>query len=140
MCKYQERDPPFSGQGYRPSTASLNNIPFHCMFLYNRAASSKAFKSWQCNKFVQHPHNFKISEIFHPVHSFSVLPIDIVSLFASFQACLYLVMDSDTLSRAYGILWRSILAITPHHHHKAMYDQMWVYSKLTQLKRGCHSF
>lgn len=79
MCESQKRYQPFSGQGYGPSTASLTNIPFHCVYVYNTASPIEAFQSWQCNKFVQLSQNFKIAGRSQASHSFSVLKRTVVS-------------------------------------------------------------
>lgn len=72
MCESYERDPPFPGQGYGCSIASLNNIPFHFhyTYVYSRTSLIEAFKSWQYYKCMQLPGNFKIAIMSQHTHSF----------------------------------------------------------------------
>lgn len=136
---------PFSGQGYRPSTASLNNIPFHYMFIYNRVSLIKAFKtfkSWQCKVLcVQCPHNFKFSERSQLAHSFFVLSTNVISLLW-FLLGLFRINHSSwhPLLEAMGYCGDQFLPSAHTTTTKLCVTRTWVYFMLTQLKSDCYSF
>ena len=141
MRESQKRYQPFSGQGYGPFTASLNNIPFHRVYVYNTASLIEALWSWQCNKFVQLSQNFKIAGRSQPAHSFSVLKQIVASPPCFFPD--FFPSSNCPWHSSYG-LW-DIWGIGSCHHPHITTSELRVtricaYPKLTQLRRGCHSF
>jgi len=141
MCESQKRYQPFSGQGYGPFTASLNNIPSHRVYVYNTASLIEALWSWPCNKFMQLYQNFKIAGRSQPAHSFSVLKQIVVSP-PSFLSDWFPSSNCPWHS-SHG-LWDIWGISSCHHSHITTSElhvtRICVYPKLTQLRRGCHSF